>query len=197
MLVFDRMPDQVEVLNGPQTRAAAVDTLLAATRREVAVLNADMVGTQAHPGELGLGWGAGLSARAGRRLIRDIIEDSANLFMVIDPRPGLHIVDLNDAFAAATFTNRRRVAGGKLFEIYPDNPDDPGADGVGNLFESLQRAARSGRPHEMPLQRYDVQDAEGRFVEKYWRPSNIPILDEHGRLAFLLHRAVEVPPPRV
>lgn len=173
-------------------RGAAVASLIAATRRDLAVLSADMLGAQSHPGQFGTD--CGLPTRGDRRLFRDTIESAAEGFMVIDPRPELRIVDINDAFAALTLSSRRHVPGEKLFDVFPDNPDDPEADGVGNLFASIQRAAQSGRAHTMAVQRYDVQDAAGRFVEKHWQPTNTPIFDEAGRLVFVLHHALDVTP---
>lgn len=179
---------------GPHGRA--IDTLMASTRRELAMLSADMMGAQSAIGRFEGGDGGVGLVRGDRRLFRDTIENAPLPYMVIDPRPGLHIVDINDAYAAATLTSRRKAAGEKLFEFYPDNPEDPAADGVGNLFESIQRAAQSGRPHTMAVQRYDVQEENGRFVERHWRPVNIPLFDETGRLAFVLHHAVDVTPKR-
>ncbi len=70
--------------------------------------------------------------------------------------------------------------------MFPDNPDNPTADGVSNLFSSLRNTALRGQPQTMPIQRYDVRNAEGMFVERYWRPVNTPIFGE-GRLIYLLH----------
>lgn len=194
LLVFDEVFRRIGYTDRRQTRTAhgaAIDTLMAETRRELAVLSADMMGAQAHLGQFAPG---GPPVRGDRKLFRDLIEESVQLYMVIDPRPGLHIVDINDAYSAATLTSRRQAAGGKLFDVFPDNPDDPGADGVGNLFESIQRAAQTGRPHTMAVQRYDVQDTGGWFVEKHWQPINTPIFDETGRLVFVLHQALDVTP---
>ncbi|MGN6356136.1 MAG: PAS domain-containing protein [Novosphingobium sp.] len=175
-------------------RGLAVDSLMASTRRELSLLSADLMGAQALVGQFGPGDGSRPPARADRRLFRNIIENSTELYMVLDPRAGLHIVDINEAYAAQTLVSRRRTPGEKLFDVFPDNPDLHDADGVGNLFESLQRTAQSGRPHTMAVQRYDVQDADGRFVEKHWRCTNIPIFDDKGRLTFLLHHAQDVTP---
>jgi PAS domain-containing protein len=173
-------------------RGAAVDSLMASTRRELAVLSAELMGAQSLVGQLGDG--ARAPARTDRRLFRDVIENSAELYMVLDPRAGLRIVDINDAYAAHTLVSRRRTPGEKLFDVFPDNPGLTDADGVGNLFESLQRVAQSGQQHVMALQRYDVQGADGRFVEKHWKCTNIPIFDDQGKLTFLLHHAVDVTP---
>jgi len=119
-------------------------------------------------------------------------ETSDRPFLLLKPGPGLHIVDINDAYAAATLTERAKVAGEKLFDVFPDNPDDPAADGVSMLFNSLKIVSESGQPHEMARQRYDVRDARGVFVTKYWQPRNTPLLDDTGRLLFILHHVEDV-----
>lgn len=180
---------------GPRgPNGAAVDSLMASTRRELALLSAELMGAQSLVGQFGSSIASRAPTRVDRRLFRDTIENSTALYMVLDPRAGLHIVDINDAYAAGTLTSRRQAAGERLFDVFPDNPGLSDADGVGNLFESLQRVAQSGRPHAMPIQRYDVQDYSGDFVEKHWRCTNMPIFDDQGRLTFLLHHAEDVTP---
>jgi len=119
-------------------------------------------------------------------------ETSPTPLLLLDPRRGLHIVDANRPYALATMTNASTIAGERLFDVFPDNPDDPGADGVSNLFNSLAIAAKSGQPHAMPVQRYDVRDPHGHFVERYWRPLNTPIFDGSGAIVFLLHQVEDV-----
>jgi pimeloyl-ACP methyl ester carboxylesterase len=79
-----------------------------------------------------------------------------------------------------------------LFDVFPDNPSDVQANGVANLYASLRMAAQTGRPHEMPVQRYDIRDSSGRFVERHWRPINTPILDDESRVVVLLHQVEDV-----
>jgi hypothetical protein len=57
---------------------------------------------------------------------------------------------------------------------------------------SLETAARTGRTHEMSLQRYDVRDAGGAFVTRFWKPEDTPIFDDQSRLLFLLHHVEDV-----
>lgn len=114
------------------------------------------------------------------------------LYMLLDPGPGLRIVDINDAYAEATFISRSEVVGKSLFEIFPDNPADPLADGVSNLFTSLRTVARTGQPHAMAIQRYDIRNPAGEFVERHWQPINTPIHDRDRRLILLLHHVEDV-----
>jgi len=89
---------------------------------------------------------------------------------------------------------RRRIAppGGSLFEILPDNPDNPDADGVGSLYASLRGAAQSRQPHLPAVQRYDMGDQRGQFTERYWHLVNAPILSEDGEPNYFPHQAEDV-----
>ncbi|AQZ62237.1 hypothetical protein BKM31_12865 [[Actinomadura] parvosata subsp. kistnae] len=102
------------------------------------------------------------------------------------------IVTINQAYAEATMTDREAVAGRPMFEVFPDNPDDPDADGVRNLRRSLQTVVDSGRPDALALQRYDIRTPEGEFVERYWSPVNTPVFADDGSVAFIVHRVQDV-----
>lgn len=170
----------------------ALQDVMDATRRELALLASDLMGAQSYLGQLPLGGGMGNPRRANRQLFRNIVEESSMPFMVIDPRPGLHIVEINRPYGEATLTEPGQICGSKLFDTFPDNPDLADANGVGNLYDSLRKAAESGQRHTMAVQRYDVRRADGVFVEKHWRPMNTPIFDDRGNLVFLLHQVMDV-----
>jgi hypothetical protein len=155
-------------------------------QRELAALEALALGAQRYPTQFGR------ASSSDRSLFRDFVEGSTGAYLIIDPRPGLHIVDINEAYGAATMTQRGRIAGEKLFDVFPDNPELSDADGVNNLFASLRLAAQTARPHAMAIQRYDIRDASGHFVERYWRPVNTPILNEDQQLVWLLHHVEDV-----
>ncbi|NKK71002.1 hypothetical protein GFM13_11570 [Rhizobium leguminosarum bv. viciae] len=112
--------------------------------------------------------------------------------MLLDPRKGLHIVDMNASYEMATLTSAAKVAGNCVFDVFPDNPSNDEADGVSNLFASLKKVANKGVPDVMAIQRYDVRDAVGIFVTKFWKPMNTPIFDPEGRLLYLLHEVEDV-----
>jgi len=158
---------------------------MAELSREVAVLDSIRVGARTCVG-------AGEASHPEHRLFRVMIDNTDRPCLVVDPRPGLRIVDMNLAYSMATMSEPSAAIGRNLFDVFPDNPDYPSADGVANLLHSLRMTAESGRPHEMAVQRYDVRDAQGRFVEKHWRCTNRPIFGEDGKVAWLLHEANDV-----
>jgi signal transduction histidine kinase/CheY-like chemotaxis protein len=108
----------------------------------------------------------------------------------------LVIVAVNEAYLAATATDRSTLLGRPIFEAFPDNPDDPTADGVRNLRRSLKTVLATGQADTMALQRYDIlidrDDAEEHFVERYWSPVNAPVLGADGRLTHIIHRVEDV-----
>jgi signal transduction histidine kinase/CheY-like chemotaxis protein len=114
--------------------------------------------------------------------------------LVLDPC--LVIVAVNEAYLAATDTNRNTLLGRPIFEAFPDNPDDPTADGVRNLRRSLEAVLATGQADTMALQRYDIpidrNDAGKRFVERYWSPVNVPVFGADGQLTHIIHRVEDV-----
>ncbi|MFI7005275.1 PP2C family protein-serine/threonine phosphatase [Streptomyces sp. NPDC050145] len=108
--------------------------------------------------------------------------------------PDLVYVEVNDAFLAISGRTRAQIVGRHLFEVFPDNPHDPGASGMRNLQASLRRVTETGERDSMALQRYDVEDADrpGVWHERWWSPVNVPVTAADGSVTLLLHRVEEV-----
>lgn len=102
---------------------------------ELAVLNSTRTGVDASP--LDEHRRRVVDTRSIRLQIQSEFERSCHPYMLLDPGPGLKIIDINAAYAAATFISRSDVVGKSLFEVFPDNPTDALADGVSNLYASL------------------------------------------------------------
>ncbi|MFE9370292.1 PP2C family protein-serine/threonine phosphatase [Streptomyces sp. NPDC006711] len=102
--------------------------------------------------------------------------------------------DVNRAFTTMTGRTREQLVGHYLFDVFPDNPDDPGASGMRNLGASLRRVAATGERDTMALQRYDVEDPTrpGVWEERYFSPVNTPIRGPDGEVVLILHRVEEV-----
>jgi serine phosphatase RsbU (regulator of sigma subunit) len=114
--------------------------------------------------------------------------------MVAVLTPELFFADANEEFLRTAGRKREQVVGRRLFEVFPDNPNDPEATGVRNLEASLRRVLATGERDAMALQRYDVEDPErpGHWQERYWSPCNAPVLGPDGEVALLVHRVEEV-----
>ncbi|WP_404382401.1 sensor histidine kinase [Caenispirillum salinarum] len=121
-----------------------------------------------------------------------VFEAAPHRYLVLDP--DFIIVDVNQRYLDLTRTRREDLVGVWMFDAFPDNPEDPTADGVRNLRLSLETAFATRRPHEMAVQKYDIplrDGLEGGFEERYWKPLNTPVVRE-GEVVALIHHVVDV-----
>jgi signal transduction histidine kinase len=118
-----------------------------------------------------------------------LFEQAPGRYLVIDP--DFHIVAASDAYLVTTMTQRDAIIGKGLFEVFPDNPRDPAATGTRNLRASLETVLRTGKPHTMAVQKYDIRRPGGDFEERFWSPMNTPVFAE-GHLTHIIHRVEDV-----
>jgi PAS domain S-box-containing protein len=107
----------------------------------------------------------------------------------------LRIVDVNQAYLQATSTVREEIIGREIFDVFPDNPEDPSASGVANLHASFQRVLREKRADTMAIQKYDIQigGPNGvQFEERHWSPINTPVFGSDGQITHIVHCVEDV-----
>ena len=124
---------------------------------------------------------------------RALFESAPSLYLVLTP--DLKIVAVSDAYLQATMTKREAILGRSLFEVFPDNPDDPAASGVHNLSLSLQTVLKNRVSDTMAVQKYDIRRPEwegGGFEERYWSPMNSPVFGTGGEISYIIHRVEDV-----
>lgn len=119
-----------------------------------------------------------------------LFESAPNLYLVLSPR--LEIVAVSDAYLQATLTQRDKIVGRPIFDVFPDNPDDPAASGVSNLRDSLGRAIKTRLPDTMAVQKYDIPLQDGSFEVRFWSCLNTPVAGSDGQVAYIIHRAEDV-----
>lgn len=123
---------------------------------------------------------------------RTLFEALPGAYLVLDH--DLRIAAVTDAYLAVTRTEREQIVGRDMFEVFPDNPDDPDATGTRNLRASLETVLRTRTAHTMDVQKYDIRRPEsegGEFEERYWSPVNSPIITG-DRVAYILHAVEDV-----
>ncbi len=121
---------------------------------------------------------------------RKVFESVPGSYLVLDR--DLRIVGVSDAYLRATMTKRAAIVGQHIFEVFPDNPDEPGATGVRNLSASLGRVLYEGVRDAMAVQKYDIRRPEGSFEERYWSPVNSPVLGRSGEVEYIVHCVEDV-----
>jgi signal transduction histidine kinase len=124
---------------------------------------------------------------------RTLFEESPDVLLVLLPdAPRFTMVAATRARLAITMTTREQTLGKGLFEMFPDNPDDPSATGTSNLRASLDRVLATRAPDTMAVQKYDIRAPDGTFQVRYWSPKNIPVLSTSGEVRYILHRVEDV-----
>lgn len=124
---------------------------------------------------------------------RAVFSAAPGLFLLLTP--DLRILDASDAYLHASMTRREQIVGRNLFDVFPENPDDPAATGERNVRASLNRVLDLRQPDVMAVQKYDIPrapEAGGGFEERYWSPVNAPVLGEDGEIRFIIHRVEDV-----
>jgi PAS domain S-box-containing protein len=134
------------------------------------------------------------------RLNLELRQHAARLQSLFESLPGLYLVltpdfvitAVSDAYLNATMTTREGIVGRVLFDVFPDNPADPDADGTRNLRASFERVRQNLVPDTMAIQKYDVRRPDGTFEARFWSPVNSPVRSADGRLEYFIHRVEDV-----
>lgn len=127
---------------------------------------------------------------------RTLFESVPGLYLVLEPdAPRYTIVAVSDAYARQTLTTRDAIVGKGVFEVFPDNPDDPATTAKRNSSASFARVIATRAPDAMPTQRHDIRrppEQGGGFEERWWNPVNSPVFGPDGEITYILHRVDDV-----
>ena len=112
---------------------------------------------------------------------------SPNAAMVLDR--DLCFVAANAAYLRVVGVDDfETLRGRKIFDAFPNDPDDPDNLSLQMLRTSLQRVVREGVVDHVPLIAYVVNDGAPR----YWSSTHTPIFGDDGRVAWVLQLPVDV-----
>ncbi|MBC7385519.1 MAG: PAS domain-containing protein [Cryobacterium sp.] len=109
-------------------------------------------------------------------------------YLVLDHE--LKLVAITDELSNAAQVDREDSLGQFIFEVLPDDPNDP--TGFEVWRSSLLKVLETRKPDVMPIVKYAIQRKDGGFTEKFWRPSNTPVLGRSGEVEYIIHRTEEV-----
>ncbi len=122
-----------------------------------------------------------------------LFEGAPALYLVLTP--DLTIVTATEAYLRVTGMARTAIVGRPLVDVFTDNRDDPAALGISNLRASLERVRATLVPDTMAVHTDAVPRPEsdgGALAKRHWRPTNSPLLDTAGALAYIIHRLEDV-----
>ena len=114
---------------------------------------------------------------------------------LLAPTARLDILAVNDAFLRSVSRRREDVLGRPLFEVFPNNPDDPNDIGVQSLARSIATAIATRSSQSMAAQHYPIQmhkDGRSWFQDMYWSATNTPVYDAGGTLLCISHTTIDI-----
>src|SRR4051794_21303492 len=109
--------------------------------------------------------------------------------------PDFTIVAANEAYLEAAKQTRALVIGKTIVEAFPENPDAPDAAGPRELRASIERVLSTRAAERLPVARYDIRRPEedgGGFEERHRDGFTYPVLDDEGRVGYLIHQFEDV-----
>lgn len=122
-----------------------------------------------------------------------LLEAVPECYLIISP--DFTILTASKAYLEATSVVQKEIVGRNIFEIFSKPGTDQTAGGAGNLNASLHQLLQTRQPHKMEVQQYDFErfskSAEAPKV-KYWRTLNTPVLDEKGKVIYIIHKIVDM-----
>lgn len=116
-----------------------------------------------------------------------------NAYMVLDRE--LRYVAANETYLQETASRIEDLVGRYVFELFPNDRDDPANLPARMLRESFERVLTTARPDTLAFIPYRVPRAvDGQLVteERYWSATHVPLLDPQGAVQFIVQHTVDV-----
>lgn len=124
-------------------------------------------------------------------------------FTFFEATPGMRVVYLPDSPSFTIFAiskdmcqfvglPKEQLVGRSVFDAFPANPADTEFTGHKNLRAALEFVVQHKTSHQMEMQRYDVAIDGGAFKEIYWQNNSVPLLNEKGEVAYIIHTAEDI-----
>jgi len=123
-------------------------------------------------------------------LAASVAPEPSNIGVMLLDRD-LRIRGANTTFEAVSLRQRDEMLDEFIFDVFPDNPNDPQASGSSQVLASVESAMRRRGTDTMPIYRYDLADPQNLdvFLPKLWRCSSIYVDDSDDQGGVLLRCA--------
>jgi PAS domain S-box-containing protein len=107
--------------------------------------------------------------------------------IVVADSPRFAIVEVNNAYLAATGLKKEELIGKGFFEAFPDMPKPRSVIWSSLLNEVLQ----NGKPNQTPVSAYNT-GSNGHDEAKYFTVTNTPVFDEKNEIAFIVRTVTNI-----
>lgn len=102
----------------------------------------------------------------------------------------LYILTASNTYLQLTGKMRAELLEKHLFDVFPKKPD--WASEEGGIVFSLEQVLKTGKPHQLPVTRFDTPNQSGILQERYWDTAHTPVLDPDGDICYIIHHTQDV-----
>lgn len=123
-------------------------------------------------------------------IFKTVFEKSPGSLLVKADSPRFTILAASDSYLAVTATTRDAILGKGFSEVFPENEFIEDTVRAQHVFAQV---VKTGQKIDIPSYRYDMFDPDTyRYEEHYWSCSNVPILGDDGKIAYILNTVVDI-----
>ncbi len=126
---------------------------------------------------------------------KDIFKTMPFPCVVLEPKSpdNFTVIDANPAYLELLGITPGDLLHKDTKEAFPPNPEAEGYYGHDSLLKALSKVMTSGKSQKVEEFRYDVPvRSTGKFETRYFTSENIPLKNDNGKVAFILHTTREV-----
>ena len=118
---------------------------------------------------------------------QQLFDAAPNPYVVMDT--DLRLVWMNKSYLSVTMRERDDLVGRRMFDAFPSGRE---TESFRLLNASLNRVLETAQPDEIALIRYDIPAPDGSIEPRYWSATHTPILNDEGKLEYILQHTVDV-----
>ena len=87
---------------------------------------------------------------------------------------------------------RKNIINKPFFEAFPQSVDVMSLVGEDSIRSSFDYVINKKKLHTLDIQRYEVPNNNGGFIERWWSVVNKPVLNEEGKVIYIIQSSVEI-----
>jgi len=105
--------------------------------------------------------------------------------------PDFTILAVSDLYLGLVHKSRNELLGNGLFSVFPGSKGDPSEQN--SVYNSFLRVIDTRKEDELPIFKYEIYLAEeNRYETHYWTNCNEPILDEDGKVCYIINTTTNI-----
>jgi two-component system sensor histidine kinase VicK len=118
-------------------------------------------------------------------------ESSPRSLVMKADEPYFTILAVSDQYLHLVHKERHDLLGKGLFEVFPGNQADPSEQF--SVAASFHRVITKSQRDELPIFKYEIFSPEtGELETFYWSNLNEPVLNEQGKVAYLINSTINI-----